>query len=1518
MSLAMRIWSALVATSALALGGCTSLLGDFTYDANRAATGSGGGGMQGDIVVMPVDGLVTSELGAKATFTIMLKKAPNANVTVALASTNMAEGTVRPAAMTFTPDNYGAPQIAQVTGVADNKPDGPQIYYIITSPANSDDPHYRGLDPVDPQVTNIDNDTAGVTLMPPSGLITTESGREATFTVVLNHAPTADVVIPLSSDKPTEGTVSPTSLTFTAANWMAPQVVTVTGVDDNVKDGAQTFHVLTGAVMSADPSYANLDPPDELVTNEDNETAGIVLNPATGLVTNENGSMTSFTIALSSPPTSDVTVGLKSSDLSEGTVSPASLTFTSVNWMAPQVVSVTGVDDQVADGNQPYEIVISIDATNDPYYAALEPPNAGVTNIDNDSVGFQLTPPAGLMTGEDLTSATFSVVLNSKPSGDVLFDVTSSRMAEGIPTPTSLRFTNMNWDAPQVVTVMGVDDKVQDGNQTYVVHVAPNVMGSADADYGALLEQDVSLTNVDNDSAGFSVKPQKDLTTTEGGGSTTFTVKLTSQPTADVTIALSSSNIAEGTVSPAMLTFTADNYNSEQMVTVRGVDDKVQDGNQPYKIITDNAVSKDPNYNGRDVPNVSATNIDNDTAGITVQPQGTTLTTSEAGGSATFTVVLNTQPTGDVTFSVSSTDTTEGTVGPQNLKFTNSNWNGAQTITVKGVDDQIHDGTQQYRVAFSTITSTDLNYSGDRLKPLDVKLQNTDNDSAGISLRNIAGLTTTEKNNGTATFQVVLDSQPSGNVTMGLSSSRTSEGTVSPASLTFTAVNWAAPQSVTVTGVDDKVADGNQTYFVILAPAMSSDADYQGRVPATANITVTNIDDDSPGIRVMPTTGLMTSEQLPGTTTFTVQLNSQPTADVTIPLASSNTKEGTVGPASLTFTAANWNAPHTVTLTGVDDQVQDGDQQYTVTVGPATSNDTKYNNRSVPDLMVVNHDNDVAGILVSAISGDTTELNAGTATFTIVLQTQPTADVKIGLTSSNVKEGTVSPALVTFTAVNWASPQKITVIGVDDKVQDGNQPYTISVGTATSADAHYQGIDPNDVSVVNDDNDTAGITVSKISGTTSESGATATFTVVLDTQPTADVTMSVTSNNTSEGTVSDASVTFTTANWSSPQTITVTGIEDDGTADGNQPYSIVIGVATSTDKNYNTKQPAAVSVTNLDNDSAGVTVSAVAGQTSENGDTMSFTVVLNSKPKADVKIPLSSSDTSEGTVSTSLLTFTTTNWAAKQTVTVTGVDDNVVDGSAVYTVLIGAPTSTDAAYAAIDPPDVSMTNLDNDTADFVVGPVVGHTSEDGTNTTFTIKLTSKPKSDVTIPLSSSNNNEGSLTVTQVVLTSTDWNTPHTITVHGEDDSVQDGNQPYTIITGLSSSSDPHYDMRLVPDVALVNDDNDTAGYKISAISGDTTESGGTATFTIALTSQPTDAVSIPVMSSNTAQGALAITSIDFTTVNWNKAQTVTVTGIDDNVVDSKVNYKILLSKPTSNDANYAAKDPPDVSVTNDE
>src|SRR6185503_8898616 len=204
------------------------------------------------------------------------------------------------------------------TGVNDAVDDGNVVYSIVTAPASSTDGTYNGFNAADVPITNIDDETAGFTVSAPTG-VTTEAGGQATFTIVLTSQPTASVVIGLSSNDLTEGTVVPASLTFTTGNWNVAQTVTVTGVNDDVADGNVTYGIVTAAATSTDPGYSGLNPADVQVTNVDDETPGITVGPISG-PTSEVGPVATFTIVLNTQPTASVTIGLTSSDLTEGTV----------------------------------------------------------------------------------------------------------------------------------------------------------------------------------------------------------------------------------------------------------------------------------------------------------------------------------------------------------------------------------------------------------------------------------------------------------------------------------------------------------------------------------------------------------------------------------------------------------------------------------------------------------------------------------------------------------------------------------------------------------------------------------------------------------------------------------------------------------------------------------------------------------------------------------------------------------------------------------------------------------------------------------------------------------------------------------------------------------------------------------------------------------------------------------------------------------------------------------------------
>ncbi|MBE8970594.1 hypothetical protein IQ277_31610 [Nostocales cyanobacterium LEGE 12452] len=108
-----------------------------------------------------------------------------------------------------------------------------------------------------------------------------------------------------------------------------------------------------------------------------------------------------------------------------------------------------------------------------------------------------------------------------------------------------------------------------------------------------------------------------------------------------------------------------------------------------------------------------------------------------------------------------------------------------------------------------------------------------------------------------------------------------------------------------------------------------------------ATVTITIADNDTAGVTITQTDASTNISEDGATDTYTVVLNSQPTADVSI--AINNGSQTSSNPNSLIFTAANWNVAQTVTLTAVDDAVLEGNHTDTIT-HTATSNDPNYNN----------------------------------------------------------------------------------------------------------------------------------------------------------------------------------------------------------------------------------------------------------------------------------------------------------------------------------------------------------------------------------------------------------------------------------------------------------------------------------------------------------------------------------------------------------------------------------------------
>ena len=334
----------------------------------------------------------------------------------------------------------------------------------------------------------------------------------------------------------------------------------------------------------------------------------------------------------------------------------------------------------------------------------------------------------------------------------------------------------------------------------------------------------------------------------------------------------------------------------------------------------------------------------------------------------------------------------------------------------------------------------------------------------------------------------------------------------------------------------------------------------------SASVTVAVTDDDTRAVGFSPAEGLSIDEG--GTGTFTAKLSTLPTGTVTVSVTSGDTAAATATPASLTFTTSDWSTAQTVTVKGVQDA--DGSDE-SVTISLAASG-ADYASVSASVTAAVD-DDETQAVVVSPASLSIAE--GATGTFTAKLSTVPTGDVTVSVTSGDTDAATVSPASLTFTTGNYNTAQTVTVTTVQD-ADATDEDVTIGLSTIGGGYANVSA----SVTVAVDDDETAStgtLVVSPTSLTITE-GSTGTFTAKLSTVPTGDVTVSVSSGDTGAATASPASLTFTTSNYSTAQTVTVTGVQDADATD----ESVTISLSASGGGYANVSASAIVTVTDDD------------------------------------------------------------------------------------------------------------------------------------------------------------------------------------------------------------------------------------------------------------------------------------------------------------------------------------------------
>ena len=1238
---------------------------------------------------------------------------------------------------------------------ADTSNESVRITHEVLDADNNCPPSLHGVAPVTVSVT--DDNVPGIKVSPQQ--LTVPEGDTRTYTVKLNTQPTAaTVTVSISVPSGSDLTVDKPSLTFTQDDWNDAQTVEVTAEEDH--DAANDEVVLRHRGSGGD--YSGVRGELNVTVTDDDEPGAMV---STETLSVPEGGNNSYTVTLDTQPAGtvrvDVTADPSNSDLR---ISPSRLTFTSSNWSAKRL-TVRAVEDNDAVADPTVTLMHDFSGGE---YEDVTVPDVTVTIEENDDPGISLS--TNTLTVREGSSRTYRVRLDAQPAADVTVAIQGGGDV-GV-DPPSLEFTPQTWNRWQTVTVEAEDDP--DTAADPPVTVTHEASGSSEY-VGKMAE--LTVTVEEDDRPGVTVS-DRSLTVREGG-SNTYTVVLDKQPSTNVDVTVTVPSDSGLTMSPSSLTltFTPQNWDMSKTFTVTADEDDV---NRPNRTVTLTHTAVGGEYSGVSVASVRVTVEDNDDPGIAVSVPRLTV---PEGGDNTYTVKLDTQPTAEtVTVTVSPVPSSgDASVDQPTLTFTQQTWSNPQTVTVEADhDNDIANDEVEIRHRGSG-----GDYNGVQGDTLEVTVTDDDDADATVS----TGMLSVPEG-GSHTYTVVLDFQPTATVTVDLAANPVNPDlTISPSRFTFTRSNWSNPRTVTVRAREDEDAAADPPVRIVHE---FSDGGYDGvTVP---DVAVTIVENDTPGVAVSPTALQIPEDQ---TRSYTLVLNKAPSANVTVSVnVTSGSGDITRSPASHTFTPTDWSNPKKVDVTAVKDTDSTVDS---ATLSHSVTGATEYSGISVDSVTVTIVETDRPGgnrpatgrptitgttVVGRTLSAHTTNIQdpdglsnpmfhyqwirvdggnetnipgANSSTYRLVnadagtrlkvwvgftddenftesatsLETQivrrPTSpppppppppetrsqSVTFGASSYSVQEGEsvevtvslslapASPVTIILTAKNEGGatdddysgvPESIvfdagetaatfTFRAAADNVAEGTERVILGFGPLPS------GVNPGDrvTAEVSIEEENRRVRITPLALEVLEGGS-GTYSVVLESEPDGTVTVTV-GGVAGDLTVSQETLSFTTSNWSTRQTVTVSAAEDEDSI-VDAPVTLTHTVSGG---GYGGVTAPNVEVTILENDIPGVTVTPTELEVTE-GSRETYTVVLDTEPAGPVAVAVGGVS-GDVTVSPASLTFTPSNWSAAQTMTVRAAEDEDALDDPPVTL---THTVSGGDYAGVTAPDVVVTILDND------------------------------------------------------------------------------------------------------------------------------------------------------------------------------------------------------------------------------
>ena len=540
------------------------------------------------------------------------------------------------------------------------------------------------------------------------------------------------------------------SLTLASGQTLNNIAVTVPSHSSSLAPTSTALSGLSSSYVLPNTNVVQLTDDDQAGLRFSLDSAGNQPVDSTRVSLSEQGSSVTRYVRLTSQPTDAVTVYVETADSSEVVLQVAgsnptpagsriAFTFTPGNWQTAQAFTVLPADDKLVDGTINVDLHVRTTSA-DSFYAIDEDnlPKLPFQVNDNDSASLRvelqqtsISRAGNGFVNLSLTAQPTADVTVSLVPSDSQFTINDRSIGRG----ETLVFTPDNWSTIQTVGLWAVDDNTVEDITSSQLQLSTS---SSDSSFNALNISPVKIDIVDND------PPQALITlisdSTEEAKPGRFQIQLSHPAPSSAgskgiqvnyqisALSLdpglgypaSPSSINKITQSPGVTSGhvrIAPGQSSSDVIVVP-IDDFVAD--TVNKSFTVQLTSGDGYALSNDSASKSATVqiINNDVAGVMLFTSGERVLVKESGESATYQLALLSQPTANVTITITEQIPSGGnrqlgtssTAYTQTLPFTPSNWYVAQQVSVRAYDDGvIEDGTGENQ--FTGIHAGQLNYS---------------------------------------------------------------------------------------------------------------------------------------------------------------------------------------------------------------------------------------------------------------------------------------------------------------------------------------------------------------------------------------------------------------------------------------------------------------------------------------------------------------------------------------------------------------------------------------------------------------------------------------------------------------------------------------------------------------------------------------------------------------------------------------------------------------------------------------